>query len=388
MNPDGSGVRLLTFNVRLYAHTPAWSPDSARIAFSCQVEANNWDICAMNRDGTGFVRLTTSPAADWSPVWSPNGTKIVFSTDRFGSGGVLALMNPDGSGISQIGRGIQGSPGSWSPDGAQIAFTAAGDAREVCTLYVLCTWYTPPAIYTTTPDGAVVTQLVDSGRDPAWMPMPVPVATFTFACNGSTCEFDASGSRDSYGTITGYAWNFGDGTTGAGARLTHSYPADGGYTVTLTVTDSNGATGTKIQPITTYPVASFTSSCNVLTCSFDGSVSQGNVWNYAWTYGDGLSGTGMAVSHTGTHGGRLCRDVDGRERSGRNSDRQPAHYPEQPACRGVHVHVPRADMHIQRVRLLGSRWNDRELRVEFSATPLPAQVRRSPTRTQWGAATR
>jgi hypothetical protein len=40
----------------------------------------------------------------------------------------------------------------------------------------------PYAIYTTTPDGVVVTRLVDSGGDPAWMPMPVPVATFTFTC--------------------------------------------------------------------------------------------------------------------------------------------------------------------------------------------------------------
>jgi PKD repeat protein len=121
--------------------------------------------------------------------------------------------------------------------------------------------------------------------------------------NGSTCDFDASPSRDSYGTITGYAWNFGDGTTGAGARLTHTYAAGGSFTVTLTVINNNGAAGSRIQTITTYPVAAFTSSCNGLTCSFDGSVSQGNVRSYAWTYGDGSSGTGMAVSHTYGTGG-------------------------------------------------------------------------------------
>jgi PKD repeat protein len=137
--------------------------------------------------------------------------------------------------------------------------------------------------------------------DPAWIPAQVPIATFKVSCNGNTCNLDASGSKDAYGTITSYAWSFGDGATAAVASVAHTYAVNGNYTVKLTVTDSNGATGTKFQTITVNLAASFTFSCSGLTCNFDGSASKDSnatIASYAWNFGDGLTGAGVIISHT------------------------------------------------------------------------------------------
>ena len=52
--------------------------------------------------------------------------------------------------------------------------------------------------------------------------------------------FDGLGSSDPDGTISMYHWDFGDGTNGSAAIVTHSYPAEGTYLVMLTVTDNSG----------------------------------------------------------------------------------------------------------------------------------------------------
>ena len=63
-------------------------------------------------------------------------------------------------------------------------------------------------------------------------------------------DFDASASTDTDGTITGYAWDFGDGTSGSGVTASHTYTVIGKFTATLTVTDDGGATGTATETIT------------------------------------------------------------------------------------------------------------------------------------------
>jgi PKD repeat protein len=61
---------------------------------------------------------------------------------------------------------------------------------------------------------------------------------------GSSITFDGSGSYDLDGAIISYEWDFDDGEIGIGANTTHAYTATGSYTVTLTVTDDEGATDT------------------------------------------------------------------------------------------------------------------------------------------------
>jgi len=139
-----------------------------------------------------------------------------------------------------------------------------------------------------------------------------PTASFTFSCTNLTCNFDASASSDSDGSIVSYAWNFGDGSTASGLTTSHSYAAGGTFSVGLTVTDDGGATGSSAQNVTVSsgannpPTASFTSSCTDLSCSFDGSASSdsdGTIVSYAWDFGDGSTASGVTTSHGYAAGG-------------------------------------------------------------------------------------
>jgi PKD repeat protein len=57
---------------------------------------------------------------------------------------------------------------------------------------------------------------------------------------GVTITFDGSASTDADGTIAEYAWVFGDGSTGTGAKPTHAYSTAENYTVKLIVKDDKG----------------------------------------------------------------------------------------------------------------------------------------------------
>jgi PKD repeat protein len=85
----------------------------------------------------------------------------------------------------------------------------------------------------------------------AGVPNTPPTAAFTADCTHLACGFNGTGSADSDGSITSYAWDFGDGSTGTGATPQHTYAAAGTYTVKLTVTDDRGGTGTASQQVHT-----------------------------------------------------------------------------------------------------------------------------------------
>ena len=133
-----------------------------------------------------------------------------------------------------------------------------------------------------------------------------PTAAFTSSVADLDVSFDGSTSTDN-GIITGYNWDFGDGTTGTGVTSTHRYAAAGTYTVSLRVTDDDGRTGTTSKQVTTFapnvaPTASFSATVTDLTAALDGRAStdsDGSVVGFAWDFGDGStdSTSGPVLNH-------------------------------------------------------------------------------------------
>jgi PKD repeat protein len=126
---------------------------------------------------------------------------------------------------------------------------------------------------------------------------------------GVVVAFNASTSKSPAG-IASYAWSFGDGTTGSGVMVQHSYATAGTYTVRLTVTDSKGLTAwtTQYVPVAA-PRASFTWTpatptivlpATEVTVTFDAGLSwvdpPARIVSYSWNFGDGGAlGSGVTV---------------------------------------------------------------------------------------------
>ena len=131
-----------------------------------------------------------------------------------------------------------------------------------------------------------------------------PNAAFTPVCADNTCRF-TDGSSDSDGTVSGWQWSFGDGSSSSQRHPSHVYAAGGEFTVRLTVTDNIGAQGSASKTVTAGPpenqppAAAFTSSCSDLDCGFtDGSTdSDGSVTGWQWDFGDGSSSDQQNPSH-------------------------------------------------------------------------------------------
>ena len=129
---------------------------------------------------------------------------------------------------------------------------------------------------------------------------------------GQQVFFTASAAQAAPGrTITSYDWDFGDGHFGRGITESHRYERLGTFSVTLTVTDSAGKTGTVTKAVsvgagtTPAPTAAFTVSPGVVTVNtlffLDATVSTASpgrtITRYQWNLGDNQIVEGPRIEH-------------------------------------------------------------------------------------------
>ncbi|MDQ3747953.1 MAG: PKD domain-containing protein [Acidobacteriota bacterium] len=135
----------------------------------------------------------------------------------------------------------------------------------------------------------------------------LPAANFTMSQSSGTAPLTITFTDLSTGTITGWFWQFGDGTTFTGQNPPAKTFPVGNYVIRLTVSNASGSTfqeqlvGASPQPIA--PVSSFTKSASSgvapLTVSFVSTSTGTSPLTYLWNFGDGTpTSTAASPSHT------------------------------------------------------------------------------------------
>ena len=133
--------------------------------------------------------------------------------------------------------------------------------------------------------------------------VPSPAFTVTPAApeENAAVRFDASTTTDEGGPCLdacAYSWNFGDGSTGTGRIISHTFASAGTYTVVLTVTDGVGTSASSATAVTVSDVAAPTVPLAVLPsppvaeqlATFTATATAADdhgISTYFWDYGDG-----------------------------------------------------------------------------------------------------
>lgn len=196
-NPDGSHVKRL-LPAGIGAGQPHWSPDGSRIAVASTLDTPCCDVfpysaVIINPD-TGAIRtlpMLSQRVGTLCTVWSPNAKRLACdgeNDNNFAVNGVYTIRTSDGGGLKRItnARGGDDIPIDYSPDGTWILYGQTGPFHQ-------CDHHS--ALWVVRVDGTDNHQLTPNGfcdDDGSWSPDGAWIA---FEHRGSLFAVRPNGTR-------------------------------------------------------------------------------------------------------------------------------------------------------------------------------------------------
>ncbi len=173
VNPNGSGETLL-IGGPANDTDPAFSPDGSKMAFVSD-RSGNPDIWVT--PGAAPSNITAGPGADTQPAWSPDGTSVAFVSMRDGNPEIYVTPSAGGRPTRLTFNAVPDGSPTWSPDGSRIAFESNRDGDSDIFVMDLVSGTVKP-----------MTDNAFGDHAPAWSPDGNRIAWHN----------DASGSQDIY----------------------------------------------------------------------------------------------------------------------------------------------------------------------------------------------
>ncbi|MHB8811461.1 MAG: PKD domain-containing protein [Desulfobulbaceae bacterium] len=201
--------------------TPSMITESSmNIVLPATLTAGNYELRAVKGSSTSNpMVMAVIPALTIDSAICSNNIVVVS-----GSGFKQYVdANNSGTGV-RIAGGNKCSVNSWTDTLIEADCGTCSGTVEVSSIF------------------ATASQQIESA-DPVNQPPVANAGSDRSVRRNISVKFDGSGSQDTDGLITGFQWDFGDGTGGSGKIVSHKYTKKGTFTVTLTVTDDKGETG-------------------------------------------------------------------------------------------------------------------------------------------------
>ena len=99
---------------------PVWSPDGKYLALTLSRDGNP-EIYRLRLADGSLERLTSNPSIDTEPAWSPDGQSIVFTSDRGGGPQLYRMPAKGGTPKRLTFEGKYNASGDFSPDGERLS---------------------------------------------------------------------------------------------------------------------------------------------------------------------------------------------------------------------------------------------------------------------------